>query len=96
MGFFRNFGGKFKKNVMDDVEHLKGEGAIDKADMAYERIKAVFSGTWNLVIDKIIALLLKSAGKDLRILVREAKAAGKDPFTYFPDNVRDKLKKSYA
>ena len=87
MGFFKNFTGAFKKNVKDDIDHLQGQG---------DRIKAVFSGTWNLIIDKIIAILLKSAYKDLRILARESKAAGIDPFTYFPDNVKDKIKKAYA
>lgn len=96
MGFFKNFTGTFKKNVKDDIDHLQGQGAVEKADLAYNRIKAVFSGTWNLIIDKIIAILLKSAYKDLRILVRESKAAGIDPFTYFPDNVKDKIKKAYA
>lgn len=96
MGFFKNFTGAFKKNVQDDVEHLQGQGAVDKADLIYNRIKALFSGVWNLVIDKITAILLKSACKDLRIIVRESKAAGIDPFTYFPDNVKDKLKKAYV
>lgn len=96
MGFFRNFTGAFKSNISNDVEHLQGQGAVDKADLIYGRIKALFSGAWNLVIDKITLILLKSACKDLRIIIRESKAAGIDPFTYFPDNVKDKLKKSYA
>ena len=96
MGLIRNFTGAFKNNVKNDVEYLQGQGAVDKADLIYSRIKALFSGAWNLIIDKTIAILLKSAKKDLRIIVRESKAAGIDPFTYFPDNVRDKLKKAYV
>ena len=96
MGLIKNFTGAFKKNIKDDVEYLQGQGAVDKADLIYNRIKALFSGIWNLVIDKSIAILLKSARKDLRIIVRESKAAGIDPFTYFPDNVKDKLKKAYV
>lgn len=96
MGLIKNFTGTFKKNIKDDVEYLQGQGAVDKADLIYNRIKALFSGIWNLVIDKSIAILLKSARKDLRIIVRESKAAGIDPFTYFPDNVKDKLKKAYV
>ena len=96
MGFFRNFTGAFKKNVQEDVTHLRGQGAIDKADLIYNRLKVAFSGGWNLLIDKIVAILLKSAYKDLRILIRESKAAGIYPFTYVPDNVKDKMKKAYV
>lgn len=95
MGLIKNFTGTFKNNVKNDVEYLRGQGAVEKADLIYNRIKALFSGVWNLVIDKATAILLKSARRDLRIIVRESKAAGIDPFTYFPDNVKDKLKKSY-
>lgn len=95
MGFFKNFTGAMKENVTSDVRHLQGQGAVDKADLIYRRIKALFSGSWNLVIDKAVNLLLKSASKDLAMIVKECKAAGVDPFTYFPDNVKSKLRKSY-
>jgi len=96
MRLIRNFAGAFKNNVKNDVEHLQGQGAIEKADIIYNRIKALFSGTWNLMIDKIVDILLKSAKKDLRIIIRESKAAGIDPFTYVPDNVKDKLDRAYV
>lgn len=96
MGFFKNFTGAMKENVVKDVTHMQGQGAVDKADLIYQRIKALFSGTWNLVIDKVVNLLLKSASKDLTLIVKECKSAGVDPLTYFPDNVKNKLKKSYA
>ena len=91
-GFFRNFVGKFAHNAKADIDHLRGKGAEEKADILYNRIKAAFSGTWNLIIDKIIDLLLRSAKKDAEFIIVECKSHGIDPFTKLPRNVVDKLR----
>lgn len=96
MGFFSNFGGTIKKNAKRDINHLRGDGAVEKADIIYERIKSAFTGTWNIVIDKVIDLILKSMGKDIQVIVKECKSAGKNPVDYFPDNLKMRLRKSYA
>lgn len=91
-GFFKNFTGKFGSNLKGDIDNLRGKGAEDKADLLYNRIKAAFSGTWNLIIDKLINLLLRSAKKDVEFIIVECKAHGVDPKTKLPRNILDKLK----
>lgn len=92
MGFFRNFSRKIKSNLKNDVEDLRGKGADDKADLVYNRIKAFFSGGWNILIDKMVNLLLHSAKKDIECIIIECKAHGVDPYSKLPTNVREKLK----
>jgi len=96
MGFLKKIGKRITGNVKKDIDYLRGEGADEKADLVYDRIKSFLSGGWNIMIDKIVNLLLKSAEKDVRIIISECKAHGVDPYERFPANLRDKLKKNYA
>ena len=96
MGFLKKIGKRLTSNVMKDVNYIRGEGADEKADMLYAKIKTFLSGGWNIMIDKIVNLLLKSAEKDVNTIIKECKAHGVDPFERFPANLRDKLKKNYS
>lgn len=96
MGFIKRIGTRVKNNLLCDFEHLRGEGGDQKADIIYRRIKAFFSGSWNILIDKMVSLLLKSASRDVEVIIRECKSAGLDPIHYFPSNLKDKLTKSYS
>lgn len=91
-----SFGNTFKSNIDKDIEHAKGQGAADKADFLYTTIKRVIKSSWNSMIDKIINLLLHSAMKDLRALVKECRTHGIDPRDYMPENVLDRLPKNFA
>lgn len=92
----KSFGEAFKGNITRDVEYAKTEGAANKADLLYKVIKSVIKSSWNSMVDKVINLLLRSAMKDLRAMVKECREHGIDPRDYLPENVVDRMPKSFA
>lgn len=96
MGFVRNFVRRIGANATSDIRYMNNEGASEKADIIYMRIKSFFSGGWNLIIDKVIDLILKSAEKDVDSIFKLSKSNGFNPFDFFPDNVMKLLDPKYV
>ena len=94
MNFFKSVGRRIAGNIKKDIDYMKGDGANEKADLVYDKIKTFFSGGWNILIDKVVNLLLKSAEKDIKAIVAQCKSHGLDPYDHFPASLKDKLRKT--
>lgn len=93
MGFVSGFSKTILRNAKKDIQYLRGEGAIAKAEKMYRKIKCGAIHLWNKIIDKMINIVIKLTMDDVASLVKLCEEHGQDPFDYFPDNLLVRLKK---
>lgn len=93
MGFFKGFSKTIIKNAKRDIDYLRGEGAIAKAEKAYRKMKCGVIHLWNKIIDKAVDIVIKLTMDDVTKLVKLCNEYGQDPFDYFPESLLVKLKR---